>query len=482
MDRRSFLRNAALTAAAAIPFQALNARVAEGSSAYRRRRDAGYGELFATLDATTGLPLIALPKGFEYVTFGWRGEPLADGTPTPGVHDGMAAYPARRGMVTLVRNHEQGGGTAFAPGPAVYNPAAAGGTTTLVFNPRRGEVVSATASLSGTIRNCAGGATPWGSWLTCEETMETRTLPHGYVFDVPADGLGDPRPIRDMGRFSHEALAVDEATGNVYLTEDAGSSSGLYRFVPHVPGKPEHGGNLSMLKVKGVELANLGAGYANGTSFEVEWVPIAQPDNPAAGTPGNFVWLQGRALGAATFARLEGCWYTDDSGARKWDDCWDDRRGWRGRDWDDDRGEYRRRRKNGRIYIVSTSGGAVSQGQVWEYAPREERLTLIFESPSSAVLNAPDNITVSPRGGLVLCEDGGGEEFLHGLTVDGEIFPFAKNTVVLPAPVHGTPAGDHSGSEWAGACYSPDGEWLFANIQGPGITLAITGPWKRGAL
>jgi secreted PhoX family phosphatase len=371
--------------------------------------------------------------------------------------------------VRLVRNHEQGAGTSFAAGTATYDPAAAGGTTTLVFNPRRGKVVSQSASISGTIRNCAGGVTPWGSWLTCEETMATQAVPHGYVFDVPAKGLGDPRPIRDMGRFSHEALAVDPRTSNVYLTEDAGNSSGLYRFVPYIRYRPEYGGRLYMLKVKGTEQANLYTGYPNGTSFDVEWVPIAQPDNPAAGTPGNFVWGQG------------GIWYTDDSD-NKWDDCWDEDRGWRGRDWDDDRHDRRRSRRNGRMYIVSTNGGARGQGQVWEYSIREERLTLIFESPDAAVLNAPDNITVSPRGGLVLCEDGSGEEFMHGLTVDGEIFPFAKNTVVLPQAVHGTAAGDHSGSEWAGACYSPDGDWLFANIQGPGITFAITGPWRKGAL
>jgi secreted PhoX family phosphatase len=87
---------------------------------------------------------------------------------------------------------------------------------------------------------------------------------------------------------------------------------------------------------------------------------------------------------------------------------------------------------------------------------------------------------VSPRGGLVLCEDGSGQEFLHGLTVEGDIFKFAQNNV-LNGERNGF-VGDYRGSEWAGACYSPDGRWLFANLQSPGITFAITGPWTSGAL
>ena len=107
----------------------------------------------------------------------------------------------------------------------------------------------------------------------------------------------------------------------------------------------------------------------------------------------------------------------------------------------------------------------------------------MFQSPGAAMLNAPDNITVSPRGGLVLCEDGSGEEFVHGLTVDGEIFQFAKNNVVIPqAQARNGIFGSFSGSEFAGACYSPDGDWLFVNVQSPGITFAISGPWQTGAL
>jgi secreted PhoX family phosphatase len=445
MDRRMFLKRAAVTATAAVPFTAFLSRAHAATAARPSLGGGGYGPLAPMNDETTGLPLLMLPAGFRYVSFGWTGDPLDSGTLTPGSHDGMAAYRGENGLVRLVRNHERGTGTPFSG--TFYDAGAAGGTTTLTFDPAAGALVSAFDSLSGTIRNCAGGPTPWGSWLTCEETTLFTTVPHGYVFDVPADGFGDPEPIRGMGRFSHEAVAVDRRTGYIYETEDAGTSSGFYRYVPARRNRPSAGGKLYMLKVVGVDQANLHTGYPHGTAFGVEWVPIHDPDSLAADMPGNFVWSQGRAQGAATFGRLEGCWYGNDR----------------------------------KIYVVSTNGGAVGQGQIWVYDPADETISLLFESPDAAILNAPDNITVSPRGGLVLCEDGNGEEFMHGLTVDGEIFQFAKNNVVLNGEKNGF-VGDFRGSEWAGACFSPDGEWLFANAQSPGITFAITGPWRQGGL
>ena len=445
MNRRSFLTGAAL-GAASVPFTALVARATdyEDPHGWRSRESPDYGPLVAALDETTGLPLLHLPEGFRYVSFGWRGDMMSNALPTPAAHDGMAAYRGQDHVTILVRNHELSSGAPFSG--ALYDPTQGGGTTNVEFDTRRGEYLNTHASISGTRTNCAGGPTPWGTWLTCEETTSHTGMPHGYVFEVPADGLGDVRPLTDMGRFSHEAVALDPRTGYIYETEDAGFNSGFYRFVPNHRRKLHEGGKLYMLKVATADLVNLGASYPNGTTFEVEWVRIETPDNPDATMPGNFVWSQGRAQGAATFARLEGCWYGNDA----------------------------------KVYVVSTNGGT-GQGQIWEYDPTAETIRLLFQSPGAAVLNAPDNITVSPRGGLVLCEDGSGAEFVHGLTVRGEIFQFARNSVVLNGERNGI-VGDFSGSEFAGACYSPDGDWLFVNIQSPGITFAITGPWRKGAL
>jgi secreted PhoX family phosphatase len=456
VDRRRFLTQGALAGAAVTaPLHALLARAEPSGRPNMERRPSrrdcspDYGALQPVNDATTGLPLLLLPAGFHYLTYGWAGDPLSDGTPTPAAHDGMAAFRSRGGRVRLVRNHEVGSSEeAFANGLA-YDPKAGGGTTTLEFDPRRGRFVGSWPSLSGTVRNCAGGPAPWGAWLTCEETLDEPseendlTLKHGYVFEVPVFGGATAEPLNAMGRFVHEAVAVDPHTGIVYETEDSGAS-GFYRFIPNSRGRLAAGGTLQMLAIAGRPQYDTATGQRQGEQLDAEWVTIDQPDPNLPDEPQ--VFEQGWAKGGARFARLEGAWYG-----------------------------------NGSIFFVSTSGGDVEQGQVWEYEPMSETLRLVFESPSAEVLNAPDNICVSPRGGLVLCEDGGGTEFLHGLTTDGYVFRLAQNNVLLSGERNGI-SGDFTGAEFAGATFSPDGRWLFFNIQSPGITFAVTGPWRAGAL
>jgi secreted PhoX family phosphatase len=437
LARRAFLRGTGATGAA-VALSALMAAPASAATAGRGAQappDPGAGG-YGPLQPAPGGELL-LPAGFTYVGFGRTGELMSDGIPTPGSHDGMAAFPAGPGRVRLVRNHERGAAPAFTQ-PA-YDPAAGGGTTTLVFDTERMQLVSSRASLAGTIRNCAGGTTPAGSWLTCEETFTSLDVPtpHGYVFEVPAaaDAPVTPVPLKAMGRFVHEAVCVDPATGIVYETEDQGTS-GAYRFVPVDRDDLSTGGALEMLAITDRPRFDTRTGQQVGVTLPVEWVPIADPD-PASGDA-LAVYTQGRALGGAVFARLEGAWWAD-----------------------------------GAAFLVSTSGGEIGAGQVWEYRPRGRsggQLRLVFESTDRAQLESPDNITVSPRtNGLVLCEDGSGKDLVRGVSTRGEIFPFCE--------VNGP-----NTSEWAGATFSPDGKVLFVNLQSPGVSYAITGPWERGAL
>ena len=431
LDRRRFLQAALAVGAGAAfsPFASLAQRSAVGAAA-GKEIGAGYGPLRPTVDQTTGRALISLPRGFEYLTFGWAGDVMSDGLRTPNAHDGMGAF--RVGdRVHLVRNHERGLGSSFAPGRLSYDAAAGGGTTTLVFDPDAGRMLESWASLAGTATNCAGGVTPQGTWLTCEETtaVSTTGARHGYVFEVPATGVASPVPLRAMGRFKREATATDPATGIVYMTEDEGASA-LYRYVPNDVFDLAAGGVVQAMKVDAAK--RLTKSWSTGTWADiVDWVTIADPD-PAPGAP--TVRQQAFAAGAAEIARGEGAWFG-----------------------------------NGVVYVISTNGGPIGAGQVFALDPAAQTFTAVFVSADRSVLEAPDNVCVSPRGGIVLCEDGSGTEYVHGLTPSGEIFPFARN--------------DLNDSEWAGATFEPkNGNWLFVNLQTPGITFAITGPWKQGAL
>lgn len=424
----------------------------------------GYGQLRPVKDLTTGQRLLELPPGFSYRTFGWAGDPLADGTPTPAAHDGMGVIGKRGGKLVLVRNHELVSDTGAFGGEAIcYDPAAGGGTVTLEVDARDGKLVRAVPSLAGTLQNCSGGVTPWGTWLSCEEYLHegaptdavgidsaARFMPrltreHGFVFEVDPKGGRKPQLLYGLGQFRHEAAVVDPKSGICYLTEDRETHSGFYRFVPAVSGKLDGAGKLQMLRAKGA--SELVRGLRQGQTFDVEWVDIADPGQ--GHTPGrrdgSGVVTQGMAAGGTPFTRLEGCVVGEDT-----------------------------------VWFVATNGGDASTGQVFAYRPRDERITLHFESTGVDSVSYPDNLCLSPRGGMLLCEDGHRlGQLLWGLSASGELFPFARNNCEIRNGPHGI-SGDFRGAEWAGSCYSPDGKWLFANVYHPGFTVAITGPWREG--
>lgn len=481
VDRRTFLeRLAVATGGAALwPFADVVAGTAQASPGFRA--------LGPVPDLRDGRVRLHLPEGFEYRSFHDTDGPpvvLGDGTVLPGRHDGMAAFPGPEGKIWLVRNHEVNGPVpAFGPG-APYDAGTAGGTTTTLVD-GFGNVHDSFTSLNGTQMNCMGGRMPWGSWITCEETVNGPDVgadftgapntslqkPHGYIFEVPAGGQSDRVPIRSAGRFAHEAVAFDPAGGILYLTEDNfGFPSGFYRYIPPEnpmeSGQLADGGQLQMLAVVGMPNADLAAAQRRRATYDVTWVDIDQPDVVFPYTPGqpaptsnndaiNFVGNQGREQGAAWFSRIEGCVY--------------------------DRGV---------VYFCCTQGGGPAEGsfgpiadgfgngngQIWAYRIDEQTLQLIYESPGDQALDLPDNVTVrSGRGTLVLCEDGPVDNYVRGLNRGGQIFDIALNRLTRNAT--GAP---RFGEEFAGATFSPDGETLFVNIQASqGITFAIWGPWHR---
>jgi secreted PhoX family phosphatase len=481
LERRTLLKT---TAAGAVggPFAGLVAMPAEA------HKPPNAGALVPVADERDGAVRLHLPEGFRYRSFHDTETPvvLTDGTALPGRHDGMGAFDGPGKSVILVRNHEVNGpGTPFGPG-APYDSQAQGGTTTIQVT-GTGEVIRAFTSLNGTMMNCSGGRMPWGAWVTCEETVNgpdvgpdftgtsnvPLTKPHGYVFEVPVShqpgaGQSSRQPIRQAGRFAHEAVSFDPRGGHLYLTEDNfGFASGFYRYrAPRNPmkvGRLLDGGTLQMLKVKGVDNAHLEAQQVNGTTYDVEWVDIPQPDieydhtpGQTAPTPNNtaltHVSSQGWAQGAAFFSRLEGQAYDD-----------------------------------GVVYFTSTQGGGAAEpgnadpagygngsGQVWAYDVKRQQLTVLFQSPGPLVLDLPDNVTTSKHGTLVVCEDNVNDNFVRGLTRKGELFDIALNRLRSGA------GADRSNDEFAGSTFSPSGKTLFVNIQASaGMTFAIWGPWRR---
>lgn len=414
--------------------------------------------------------ILDLAEGFSYRIVSRAGDVMSDGLRVPYAHDGMAAFAGDDGRVVLVCNHELAPGdarmSAFGESPDSLlqeclsnfydagggSTPGTGGTTTTIYNPRTGNSERQHLSLAGTELNCAGGATPWGSWLSCEECFELpgiawsagrrieREKAHGYVFEVSAynDGLVAANPIKAMGRFEHEAAAVHTRSSIVYMTEDRQHSL-FYRYIPNVPGKLHEGGRLQALAIEDQSSPTThnwsrAPDIQLGESLRTRWNDLSNVDSDE-----HDLRLRGAVRGATTFARGEGLCISGDE-----------------------------------LYFTCTIGGRARLGQVFAYrtspyegsakeqdAPGE--LSLVAEATSDSLLRNADNLTVAPWGDLLICEDTGPHCGIVGIGPDGQQYALADNA--------------HTGSELAGICFSPDGKTLFVNIQYPGMTLAITGPW-----
>jgi len=468
LSRRHLIRSAVSLAVAAPALQLMGCATPGATRPQIRQR-------------VSSLPLTPDPKGLldlapglSYAVLSRTGQEMSDGLLEPGNHDGMAAFPVEGDPTrcVLVRNHELGATSPVSAFGAdlsrvqrisrerVYDlsPAGkpfAGGTTTALVNLKSMRVERTHLSLAGTAVNCAGGPTPWGSWLSCEETRLVKgpdaSRSHGFIFEVPAMLTQPVEPIAltAMGRFEHEAAAVDPATGIVYLTEDTADSL-LYRFLPSARGELAKGGRLQALALveqAGADTRNWSKEQGGDPSlrmvsnrrYGVRWVDMADVEAPEGD-----LRLRGRKAGAAVFARGEGIAFALEAAGPA-------------------------------IYFTCTSGGAAQIGQIWRYVPsayegtsREAdapgSLELFVESTGESDFEKCDNIVASARGELIVCEDGAGDNFIRAVAPDGLIYTLARNA-------------DAGKSEFCGACFSPDGATLFVNIQKPGITLAITGDW-----
>ncbi|MDF9798083.1 secreted PhoX family phosphatase [Catalinimonas alkaloidigena] len=458
-NRRSFIKSAGLVS---LGFLGLTQYVNGKSFLTPAANNAGYGALLADPQG-----ILNLPKGFSYKVIFRQGDKMTDGFFGPDYPDGMATFKGKNDRVILIRNHETNPGHENGPygknlellgklkPEQVYDygegkQPGTGGTSTLIFNEKTGEVETSYLSLAGTVRNCAGGMTPWRSWISCEENTsragEGLEKDHGYNFEVPASekiNLADPLPLKEMGRFNHEAVCVDPRTSIVYQTEDRGDGL-IYRFLPNKKEKLHKGGTLQVLAIKGQKSFDTRnwkdletPKMPKNEKMEVEWLDI---DNVEA--PEDDLRLRGFESGAARFARGEGMWFGDDE-----------------------------------LYFACTNGGEIGSGQVFRYVPstyegteREKEapgtVELFLEPNDQDILKNCDNLTIAPWGDIILCEDHP-EPFVVGVTQQGEIYKLAENVGYR--------------TEFAGGVFSPSGDTYFVNIQGAGITLAITGPWKKPA-
>lgn len=465
ISRRSALGLAAAGIGAALA-PAASARPASAAAhGAAAKAGVGYGEL-----VSDPAGLLDLPRGFSYnvlAVSGNSGNPIPATTLTdggelsPSRYDGSASFPAGKGYA-IITNHENGDGVNYpvaAPVPhragLTYDSGAALGGTTTIMVSKQGERLGEVVSLAGTYSNCAGGKTPWGTWLTCEETEAkagsyttaagqsyTLNKDHGYVFEVHPTDMAknrNPKPIKAFGRFAHEGIVVDPKTYDVYMTEDAGRPDGLfYKWASEGTVRAgsfrslaDDAGTLYAMSIndRGTHVTDLAVYSELGTTLDIGWVKVQDRDARTTSVRKQFTEDQ-----VTRSHKLEGAW------------------------WDAERGGF---------YFDASFDKAHHDGQVWFFDVTAGTISLEVYFPLTADQDVdpdgPDNLTVNPHGGLILCEDGDGKNGLVDVDLEGNWAFLARN---------------RQDSEMAGANFSEDGKILFANSQDPGVVFAITGPWK----
>lgn len=460
MNRREFIKKSGC-----FSFGILAARSGFSSSHlnvlfHSEQEEYGFGKLRRDRNK-----VLDLPKGFSYKVISKGGDKMDDGFYVPYMADGMGTFEGPGGLTIILRNHEIRFENpdwigAFKGKKKLWEKLdeeliydtypdgkpLLGAVTTLIYDTKKKKLISQHLSLVGTIVNCSGGVTPWGTWISCEENCESSgdvcLLNHGYAFEVPVTiepKVIKPVPLRSMGRFTREGIAIDPKTNIIYQTEDK-TDSLFYRFIPNTPEKLTEGGKLQCLAVVDKPQLNTRNWKVQtippGQVFEVYWINLDNPD-----TEEDDLRIRGREKGAAFFASEEGILYHD-----------------------------------GAVYFSCTNGGIDAKGQIWRYFPspyegteREKetpgKLELFVEPNDPDILDHPDQLGMTPWGDLFVCEDGDGDQHVIGITPEKQFYKFARNAV--------------DDNELAGVCFSPDGTTMFVNNMVSGLTFAITGPWKK---